>query len=107
MSTDRSISCIRPSDIVLADLFAGDAERVPHSLGRVDDVGAARRLVAVLLVAAVQGVALVDDLGEHGPAVGVDPDVLVAAPVVRVPPRRQRHHELRVAVVHTVALRRI
>ena len=38
------------------------------------------------LVTTVQAVALVHDLGEHGPALGADPYVLAATPAVVVPP---------------------
>ena len=96
---------VGPSDGVLADVVPGDAQRIPHSLGRVDDVRAARRLVGVRLVAAVEGVALVYDLGEHGPALGSDPYVLAAAHALSVPPRGERHDALRVLVETTVALR--
>ncbi|KAF8765567.1 hypothetical protein HU200_008418 [Digitaria exilis] len=70
-------------------------------------LGAARRLEGVRLVAAMQGVALVHDLGEHGPAIAVDPDVPVAALALVVPPRGERHDALRVPVVLAVALRRV
>jgi hypothetical protein len=68
---------------------------------------AARRLERVLAVASVKRVALVHDLGQHGPAVGADPYVLVAAPALVVPPRGQRHDALRVPVELAVALRRV
>jgi len=60
----------------------------------------------VLTVAATQGVALVHDLGEHGPALGPDPHAVPAALAPGVPPRGERHDALRVPVELAVALRR-
>nr|CAD1831810.1 unnamed protein product [Ananas comosus var. bracteatus] len=79
---------------MLADLL-GDPERLPHGRRGVHDVVRARRLEVVLLVAAVHGVALVDDLREHGAAVGGgDADVLEAAAGAVEPAGRQRDHHL-------------
>jgi hypothetical protein len=81
---------VGPGDGDLADVGV-EAERVPDGLGRVDDV----------VLAAVAGVALVDDPGNHG-APGVrarDADRLVAPPPAGVPPRGQRRDQVPVAVV--------
>jgi hypothetical protein len=58
----------------------------------------------VLAVAAVQGVALVHNLGEHGPALGVGLYVFLAALAVGIPAHGQRHDGLRVLVELTVTL---
>jgi hypothetical protein len=87
---------VGPGDGDLADVGV-EAERVPDGLGRVDDV----------VLAAVAGVALVDDPGNHG-APGVrarDADRLVAPPPAGVPPRGQRRDQVPVAVVVPVARR--
>ncbi|RWW37701.1 hypothetical protein BHE74_00057190, partial [Ensete ventricosum] len=83
-----------------------DAQRLPHSSRRIDDVVPAGRLEVVLFVAAVHLVALADNFGQHRSAIGVDPDALAAPAAVVVPAGGQRHDHLVVGMVLTVALRR-
>jgi hypothetical protein len=55
----------------------------------------------------MEGVALVHDLSEHGPALGADSYVLAAALAAGVPARGERHDALRVLVEPAAALRRV
>ncbi|CAL9052905.1 unnamed protein product, partial [Musa banksii] len=100
------ISFIRPSDVVVSDLRFRDPQSLPHCSRCVDYVGRTRRLEGVLLVTAVQGIALVHHLGQHGLAIGVDLYVLRTAAAAVVPSGGERDDELVVAVVASVALGR-
>jgi hypothetical protein len=98
------LSLLRPGDVHHPDVLV-ESQGVPNRRRGIDDVVVARRLKVVLVVAAVHGVALVHHLGVHGVAVGADLDSVPAARHVAEPPRGERHHLLRVAVVRVVALR--
>ena len=70
-----------------------EPERLPHRRGPIYDVVGARGLEVVLIVAAVERVALVYDHGRHGPAVARPDHDAILAPLPFVePPRGQRHH---------------
>ncbi|XBJ09293.1 hypothetical protein VPH35_014389 [Triticum aestivum] len=97
MAGEYMVSGVGPCDGHLADV-AVEPERLPHGFGGVHDIG----------LAAVVGVALVHHLGLHGAPVMLagDVDHLAAPASARVPPRRQRHDHVLVAVELAVALRR-
>jgi len=98
-------SLIGPGDALHANVLV-EPQGIPHCRRRVNNVVGTRGLVVVVLVAAIDGVALVHHLGIHGVAIGGDLDAVPATGHVLEPAGGERDYHLLVAMVGVVTLRR-